>query len=173
MARSQGLGSRGAPGRQSKALSRYEDKPMSLARPDDRIAWIRLSSCYLPLATPMRRQSPDRPSETDDRDRHVVRGNQDREWPRGSGLQLLEAGRRPGTVCACQGNCTGTRRRRPERHRQAMEQAVLGRRLRRPQWLVDAGHRRLRRRVVRPEGKARRPVAGQTARLASRISGLL
>ena len=50
-----------------------------------------------------------------------------------------------------------------------MEQALLGRRVGRPQRPVDAGDRRLRRRAVRPEGEARRPVAGQAARRAIAI----
>ena len=44
-----------------------------------------------------------------------------------------------------------------------VEQAVLGRRVGRPQRAGDAGAGRLRRGAVRPEGAPRRPVAGQAA----------
>ena len=140
----------------------------------DRIDWVRVSSCYLPLATPIS-------------DAKVLTGRQKpmteiamlfaeietRGRPRGPRLQLLQARRRPGPVRACEGDRAGAARRRPERHRQALEQAVLGRRVGRPQRHVDAGDRRLRRRAVRPEGQARRPVAGQAARLAARLGALL
>ena len=139
----------------------------------DRIAWIRLSSCYLPLANPIS-------------DAKVLTGRQKPmtevamlfaeirpRRPRGPGLQLLQARRRPGPVRACEGDRPGADRRRPERHRAALDQALLGRRLGRPQRPVDAGDRRLRRRAVRPEGEARGPVARQAARRASRLGRLL
>ena len=136
--------------------------------PADRIVSIRISSCYLPLATPIS-------------DAKVLTGRQKpmteiamlfaeirtRAGPRGAGLQLLQARRRPRPVRACEGGRAGAARRGSERHRQALDQALLGRRLGRPQRPVDAGDRCLRRGAVRPEGQARRPVARQAARLAT------
>ena len=86
-----------------------------------------MSSCYLPLATPIS-------------DAKVLTGRQKpmteiamlfaeirtARRPRGPGLQLLEARRRPGPVRARQGDRAGPDRRRPERHRQAVEQARAG-----------------------------------------------
>ena len=148
--------------------------PNGIRAADDRIAWVRLSSCYLPLATPIS-------------DAKVLTGRQKpmtevamlfaeietAERPGGTGLQLLEAGRRTRPVCACQRNRAGPHRRGSERHRQDLEQAVLGRGLGGSQRHVNAGHRRLRRRAVGPEGEAIGPVAGQAARLASRFGALL
>ena len=137
------------------------------------IAWVRVSSCYLPLATPIS-------------DAKVLTGRQkpmteiamlfaevETAGGHGPGLQLLQARRRPGPVCACERDRAGADRRRPERHRAAVEQAVLGRRLGGPQRPGHAGHRRLRRGAVRPEGQARRPVAGQAAGRAPRLGALL
>ncbi|MCY1286317.1 hypothetical protein D9M70_352860 [compost metagenome] len=120
-----------------------------------------------------RRQGADRPAEADDRGGDPVRRDPHRQRPRGAGLQLQQARGRPRPVRARGGDCAGADRRGPERYRAAVGQAVLGGRFGWPQRPVDAGHRRLRRGAVGPQGPARRPVAGQAAGRASRCGALL
>ena len=148
--------------------------PMSQPRSDDRISWVRVSSCYLPLATPIS-------------DAKVLTGRQKpmteiamlfaeittADGHEGLGFSYSKRAGGPGQFAHAKEIAPALHRRRPERHREALEQALLGRRLGRPQRPGDAGHRRLRRRAVRPEGQARRPVAGQAARRPSRLGRLL
>ena len=76
-------------------------------------------------------------------------------------LQLLQARRRPGPVRPRQGGRRRHDRRGPQRHRQDLHQAALGRRLGGPLRRGHPGPRRHRHRAVRPQGQARRPAAGQ------------
>ncbi len=117
--------------------------------------------------TDQRCQGVHRSTEAHDRGRLVVRGGSHRGRPRGHRLQLLQARRRSGPVRARPGDRSGSDRRGSERHRQDLDETGLGGRLRRTQWAVHAVDRRVRRRIMGPQGQAREPATGQTARLPS------
>ena len=109
----------------------------------DRIESVTLSSVTLPLPNPITDAKVlHRPAAADDRGRLPVRRDPHRGRARGRRLQLLQAGRRPGPVRARPGGRPRPDRRGPERHRAALDQAGLGRRLGRPQRRGHPGPRR-------------------------------
>ena len=106
----------------------------------DRIAWVRVSSCVLPLATPISdakvltgRQKPMTEVAMLFAEVQTASGHD------GLGFSYSKRAGGPGQFAHAQGDRAGADRRRPERHRPAVEQAVLGRRLGRPQRPGDAG----------------------------------
>ena len=91
---------------------------------------VTLSSVTLPLHDrDQRREGAHRPAAADDRGRVPVRRDPHRGRPRGPRLQLQQAGRRAGPVRPRPRGRPGPHRRGPQRHRPAVDQARLGRRV--------------------------------------------
>ena len=139
----------------------------------DRIEWIKLSLVFLPLETPIS-------------DAKVLTGRQKplteiaflfaeietQGRPQGVGFSYTKRAGGPGQYRAREGDRAEPDRRGSQRHRAAVGQAGVGRRVGRPQRPVDAGDRRLRHRAVGPEGQARQACRWPScsARTATRCS---